>query len=131
MNRATATNASTMTGTLMAKTEPHQKFCRSKPPTIGPRGRPIIVDRLSTRMARGRSGGSKRTTTADIANGISTAAPRPSTARAAIRLPGLPARAHHSEPSPKTASAIRVRFLRPNRSPSIPAGSSTAAITSR
>ncbi len=131
MKRHTASSANAMTGTLIAKTEPHQKFCRSNPPTIGPSGSPTIVEMLSTRMARGRSGGSNSTTTADIASGISTAAPRPSTARAAIRLPGLPASAHHPDPSPKTASAISVRFLRPNRSPSIPAGSITAAITSR
>ncbi len=75
----------------MMKTEPHQNDWSSAPPMIGPSGSPTIVDRLSTRTARGRSSGSNRTTTADIASGISAAAPRPRTERAAMREAGLPA----------------------------------------
>ena len=94
-----------MTGTLTMKTEPHQNDWSSAPPTIGPRGRPTIVDRLSTSMARGRSWGSNRTTTADMASGIRAAAPRPRSERAAISDAGLAAYAHQSEPTPKTARA--------------------------
>ena len=44
---------------------------------------------------------------------------------------GLPAYAHQSDPTPKTTSAPTVSPLRPSRSPSMPAGSITAASTSR
>ena len=115
----------------MTKTEPHQNDCSSAPPTIGPSGSPTIVDRLSTSTALGRSSGSKSTTTADIASGISAAAPSPRTERAAMSEAGLPAYAHHSEPMPNTTRAPTVSPFRPSRSPSMPAGSITAASTSR
>ena len=44
---------------------------------------------------------------------------------------GLPAYAHQSDPTPKMTSAPTVSPLRPSRSPSMPAGSITAASTSR
>ena len=57
------------------------------------------------------------------------AAPIPSTARAAISSPTLAAYAHAAELAPNRTSATSSTFLRPNRSPSRPAGSIAAAST--
>jgi hypothetical protein len=63
-------------------------------------------------------------------SGIMTAAPRPRAARAAISAPALAEYAHHNDAPPKITSPASSRRLRLARSPSAPAGSSTAASTS-
>ena len=84
--RSTATSARAMTGRLTTNTEPHQKCWSSTPATMGPSGRPTIVEMPSTAMARLRSSTAKSTTTDDMASGMRTAAPTPSSVRAAMRL---------------------------------------------
>ena len=102
-----------MTGRLTTNTEPHQKCWSSTPATIGPSGRPTIVEMPSTAMARVRSAESKSTTTEDIANGMRTAAPRPSSVRAAMRLPAFDASAHQSDPAKNTTRPTIVERFRP------------------
>ena len=82
-NRA-PTERPAIAGTLMMKTDPHQNHWSSAPPTISPRG-PDHRGEAEHEDGLRRSSGSKRTTTADIASGIRKAAPRPMTARAAIK----------------------------------------------
>ena len=84
---------------------------------------------ITTAIALGRSSGANSTGSTAIDIGKIIAAPRPSTARAAISSPADPANAHAAELAPNTTSAISSIFLRPARSPSIPAGSRAAAST--
>jgi hypothetical protein len=129
ISSATATSASTTTGTLIRKTEPHQKLSSSQPPSSGPTGKAMNVAPMMTAMARARSSGANRTGSTAIDIGMITAAPRPRTARAAISSAGDPANAHAAELAPNATSAISSIFLRPSRSPSSPAGSRPAAST--
>ncbi len=129
ISSATATSATATTGTLIRKTEPHQKLSSSQPPSSGPTGKAMNVAPITTAMARGCSSGANSTGSTAIDIGKITAAPRPSTARAAISSPGDPAKAHAAELAPNTTSAISSIFLRPTRSPSSPAGSRAAAST--
>jgi hypothetical protein len=118
-------------GTLIRNTEPHQKCSSSSPPSTGPSGRPSIIALPSTDMALPRSaspGNSTRNT--EVASGCRNAAAKPSTTRAAISSPGEVENAHHADAAPNSTSAPSSSFLRPNRSPSSPAGISMAATIS-
>ena len=126
---ATAIRASTATGTLIRKTDPHQNLSSSHPPSSGPTGKPRNVAPITTAMARGRSSSVNRTGITAMDMGRITAALSPRMARAAISSPAEVAKAHARELTPNTARAISSIFLRPSRSPSIPAGSSAAAST--
>ena len=84
---------------------------------------------ITIAMARGRSSSVNMTGSTAMDIGKMTAAPSPSTARAAISSAGEPANAHAAELAPNTISAAISIRLRPNRSPSRPAGSSAAAST--
>jgi hypothetical protein len=75
--------ASTTSGALIRKTEPHQKVSSSQPPTSGPSGMPSALAVTQTVSARGRSSWSKSTVSTAEVSGISTAAPRPRATRAA------------------------------------------------
>ena len=129
ISRATATRASTTTGTLIRKTEPHQKLSSSHPPSSGPTGKAMKVAPITTAMARGRSSSVNMTGITAIDIGKMAAAPRPSTARAAISSADEVENAHAADEAPNSTSAISSSFLRPIRSPSRPAGSSAAAST--
>jgi hypothetical protein len=72
------------TGTLIRKTEPHQKFSSSRPPTIGPMATPRPTAPAQMPMARGRSCGVKTLAMIESVAGMTAAAPRPISARAAI-----------------------------------------------
>ncbi len=116
-------------GTLTRKTEPHQKWSSSQPPMIGPSGRPSAEAADITPTALVRSSGANSEGSTDSASGVTRAAPTPMTARAAITVSTSPASAPTTEPARKTPSpAISIR-RRPNRSPSSPAGSISAAKT--
>ena len=114
-NSRTATRASAMTGRLTTNTEPHQKCWSSTPATIGPNGSPTIVEMPSVAIARVRSSASNSTTTDDIASGMRTAAPTPSSVRAAMRLSALVDSAHQSDPSEEQDQPDHRRAL-----PSVP-----------
>ena len=87
-----------------------------------------VADAISA-IAFCRSSGANSTGITASDSGKMAAAPIPSIARAAISSPVLVAYAHATEPAPNTMSATRSTFLRPNRSPSRPAGSMAAAST--
>ena len=93
---ATAIRASTATGTLIRKTDPHQNLSSSQPPSSGPTGKPRNVAPITTAMARGRSSSVNRTGITAMDIGRITAAPSPRMARAAISSPAEVAKAHAS-----------------------------------
>ena len=66
----------------------------------------------------------------EITSGTMKPAASPSTVRAAMNAPAFGEYAHASEPRPNTARAPVIIFLRPNRSPSSPPGSSATASAS-
>ncbi len=74
-----------------------------------------------------RSPSSNITVTIDSTSGIMNPALSPSTVLAAMNSPGPVENAQASELSPNTARVIIMTFLRPNRSPSSPPGSSPTA----
>src|SRR6266508_4193137 len=78
-----------MTGTLMKKTEPHQKFSSSQPPMTGPMAMPIPEKPAQMPMARPRSSAGKTLVTIESVEGMISAPPMPMSARKPIRLPGL------------------------------------------
>ncbi len=63
----------------------------------------------------------------DSVPGSLAAAPRPITARPAIRVCELGARAQTTEPAQKTPAPASMTFLRPSSSPIIPQASMIAA----
>ena len=126
---ATAIRATTTTGTLIRNTDPHQKWSSSAPPTRGPIGKLRKIVEAITAVAFCRSSGANSTGMMASASGMIAAAPRPSTARAAISSPEVTAYAQAAELTPKVASPVISTRLRPQRSPSIPAGSTAAAST--
>jgi hypothetical protein len=124
-----ATIAATTNGTFIKNTEPHQKCSSSAPPTIGPSGSPSAVAAAHTPMAFDRSSGGKTLGRIDIDSGVTSAAPAPIAARAAITSPTEPAKTPSSDAVPNSARPATISRLRPNRSPSSPAGTSAAANT--
>ena len=81
-------SARTTTGTLIRKTDPHQKTSSSAPPMIGPAAAPTTATAPHTAMARLRSRMSSKVTrmSARVA-GIIDAAPTARKARAPINVP--------------------------------------------
>ena len=117
-------------GTLIRKTEPHQKRASRKPPMIGPRATPMPLVAPQRPIARWRSAGSRNMLLMiDSVDGIISAPPMPMLARAAIRVPTSPEKAAQAEPPAKTARPASSVFLRPIRSARLPAASSEPANT--
>ena len=81
-------------------------------------------------MARARSSGGNTAARIDRVPGMTNAAARPMTARAAITTAAFGAKAATSDAPPNTTSPPCSAPLRPNRSPTAPAGSSIPANTS-
>ena len=77
-----------MTGTLIRKTEPHQKWVSSRPPRTGPIATPMPTAEVQMPIALARSCGSKTLAMIDSVCGITAAPPRPIAARAAISWSG-------------------------------------------
>ena len=77
-----------------------------------------------------RSSSVNITASTDSTSGIMAPAASPSTVRAAMNAPAFGAYAHASDPRPNTLRAMIMTFLRPNRSPSSPPGSSATASAS-
>jgi hypothetical protein len=126
----TATIAIAMIGRFIRNTQPHQKFDSSQPPTIGPSGSATKFAAAQMPTARGRSSALNSTAMPDSTSGITSAAPNPSTACAAMNAAGVVEVAASTEPPAYPTSAISSIRLRPNRSPSRPPGSTPAASTS-
>ena len=117
-------------GTLIRKTDPHQKWASSRPPTIGPSAMPTPLVPAQMPMARWRSAWS-RNMSVMIASveGIIMAPPMPMLARAAISRPTEPENAAQVEPAAKAARPARNTRLRPIRSARLPATRSRPAKT--
>ena len=73
----------------MRKTEPHQKWSSSTPPSTGPMAKPIPTAMAHRPMARGRSAGSKTLEMMESVCGMTAAPPRPIAARARISWSGV------------------------------------------
>ena len=86
--KSAATTPMTVTGTLIRKTEPHQKCVSSRPPSTGPIATPMPTAEVQMPMARARSPGSKTLAMMDRVCGMTAAPPRPMTARAAMSWSG-------------------------------------------
>ena len=118
------------TGTLIRKTEPHQKWESNHPPAIGPMAipRPVVPDQIP--MARACSEGSRNTSVMiDSVAGMMQAAPTPMIARAEINVVTESEKAEYAEPNAKMISPARRSRLRPKRSPTLPAMRSKPAKT--
>jgi hypothetical protein len=121
------TKAMITIGTLIRKTEPHQKLLSSAPPTIGPMAmaRPTEPDQMP--MALGCSCRGKTLAMIARVDGMIAAPEKPIAARAAISSAGLPAYAVSTEDTPnRIIPSIRIR-LRPSRSASSPQVNSSPA----
>ncbi len=110
-----------MMGTLIRKTEPHQKWSSSSPPTTGPTAKPAALIPLQMPTAAVRSPGSVNTLrTIDRVEGMIVAPATPSSALAAISSSGVGAYAVTAEAAPNAAVPMSSRRLRPMRSPRLP-----------
>ncbi len=119
--------ATATSGTLTRKTLPHQKCDSSSPPSVGPITMPTPATADQAAIACGRSFGGKTAFRIDKVAGMTNAAPRPITTRAAISIPVPEASAAAVLPRAKTARPPSSESRRPYRSPSAPAGISSAA----
>ena len=125
-----ASTPAAVSGTLIRKTEPHQKWASSSPPTIGPIATPMPTAVAQMPMALARSRGSNTLEMMDSVCGMTAAAPRPMAARAKISISGLREYAVSRENRPKAAMPNISIFLRPIRSPITPKVNSRPAKTS-
>ncbi len=125
-----AASAATTNGRLTRKTAFQFACSISQPPATGPMAMPSPDTPAHTPIAFGRSWAGNTAMMIDSVEGMMNAPPMPMIARAPISISGVVASAERPEPSPKTARpSVRAR-LRPKRSPSAPAVSSSPAKTS-
>ena len=105
-------------GTLRKKIHCHESPSTTAPPTTGPSAtaRPLRPDQMP--IARPRRSAGKAADSSVRLSGMTSAAPRPCTLRAAIRRPLEVARAAPSEPAVKIARPSAKTRRRPKRSPS-------------
>ena len=125
-----AMSAPIVTGTLIRKTEPHQKWASSNPPSTGPMAPPAPARAAQTPMARPRSRASmKMLVSSDSVLGMINAPPMPMKHRVKISMVDEVAMADMIEPAQKMMRPICRAPLRPKRSPRAPAVSSRPANT--
>src|SRR5271156_5879212 len=127
--RSPATSASSPTGTLTKKIQRQDNSTRN-PPTGGPSAAAIAAtaDQVLTATARREAGTAASNSASEL--GISIAAPRAGTARAATSATNDPDSPHAADPSVNTTRPDRKMRRWPYRSPSRPAGFMNAAKTS-
>ena len=94
---------------------------------MGPITMPTPATADQAAIACGRSFGGNTAFRIDSVAGMTNAAPRPITTRAAISMPVPDAKAAAALPRAKTVRPPRSESRRPYRSPSAPAGISNAA----
>jgi hypothetical protein len=110
-----------MTGTLIRKTEPHQKCSSNSPPTIGPTAMPPVKAPVQTPIAARRCVGSVNMPRSSArVDGASVAPPMPSSALATMSSSAFGAYAASTEAAPNAAAPMRSSLRRPMRSPSAP-----------
>ena len=117
-------------GILIRKTDPHQKYLRSKPPVTGPNATAAPETADHTPIAFARSTGS-RNTSMRIASvpGKTSAAPIPIRPRAVMSAPVVSVNAAYAENNPKSTMPICIINFRPNLSASPPHASNRPAKT--
>lgn len=124
----TATIAAT--GARARKTLPHQKCSSSQPPQMGPAATPRPVMAPHAPMALARPARSVKTLAMiDSVVGKTIAAPTPIRPRTAMSSPGELAREPMTLPAPKITRPASREPLRPTRSLTLPAASTSAANT--
>ena len=122
----------TPSGTLMRKIQPQCRCWLTSPPMTGPSARPSAetAPQMPIAVVRSRASVNVAAMIARLA-GITSAAPRPCTARAAISTSALPARPAASEESVKMTRPTRKIRRRPKTSATRPPTSSRPPSTSR
>ncbi len=132
MNGIAIARVTTPSGTLIRKIQPQCKCWLMRPPIAGPSARPSapIAPEMPIAVVRSRASVNVATMIAS-AEGMTSAAPSPCAARAAISTPALPARPAAREESVKmTRPARNIRRL-PKTSATRPPTSSSPPSTSR
>ena len=117
-------------GAATKNTEPYQKCSSKNPPINGPIAPPAPANPAHTAIALARSRGGKDDCSRLSVAGMISAAPMPMRARMAMSELAESITAHNADETAKITRPINSAPLRPNRSPSAPAGSSRAAKTS-
>ncbi len=108
-------------GTLIRNTACHVKVWTAQPPTKRPMGAPMPAMAAQMPMALGRSSRGKTVTTIESVAGMTIAAPRPMTARAAMTSALVSAlNAVHAAAPPTTTNPSWRADRRPKRSPRAP-----------
>ena len=98
-----------------------------KPPSTGPIAPAMAENPAQVPIARPRSCSANEAPMMASEHGINSAAPIPCTARAATSCAALAAKPHHTEAAANIAMPITKVPRRPNRSPSAPPISTSAA----
>lgn len=118
--------AASPTGAFSQKMNRQPTVSVSTPPSIGPKATLDAAANAHAAVARARSAGNAAAAIANPCGSI-TAAASPWPARAASSAGSEGAAAHSSDIAANAANPIRNSRRRPNRSPTDPAVSSTAA----
>jgi len=105
-------------GTFSQKIHCHEIPWAIAPPTSGPPRTAMPVTPLKIPIAQARRSGGKAALRSASESGITSAAPAPCTARAAISQPTPGASAHAADAATNRPSPAANRRLRPYRSPS-------------
>ncbi len=114
-------------GTLIQKIHCQARPSATAPPTTGPaiRASPVMPLKMPSALARASRGNAALRSA--IASGMTSAAPAPCAARAAISQPTFPASAQAADAATNNVRPATNTRRRPNRSPSAaPVSSSTA-----
>jgi hypothetical protein len=130
-SQAAPTRQAAATGRLIRKMLFQLKCSSRNPPEIGPTAMPSPETAAHTAIALGRSLDGKMFVRIESVVGMIPAAPRPITARDAISALALSEIEARKEPMPNVTRPATSAFLRPKRSPRLPAASRRPAKTSR
>ena len=119
--------ATSATGTLSQKIACQLTPSTTAPPITGPSATPSPETPPQIPMASGRIAAGTAAASRVSESGMTAAAPRPWTARAAISAPGLLLSADAMEATVNSVSPPSITRRRPHRSPSVAAGSMKVA----
>ena len=127
---ATPAAAIAATGAIAMKMLPHEKFCSSQPPTIGPiaMATPAIAPQRPIARARSRRSVNTLVRSESVAGNV-IAAPRPIAALAAMSCATVVVNPPIRLATPTTVRPASSMPFRPNRSERLPKVSSSAAKT--
>ena len=117
---ATAAIAKSASGMLKANSQRQPVTCTNQPPRSGPTTVDTANTEPMTPMYLPRCRGGMMSAMVACAKMMRPPPPSPSTARPAMRPSMLGASPQVAEPTMNTESATMNRYLRPNRSPSLP-----------